>query len=218
MSTFEKTSVENDPGYDPERLSSKQELNQSNVDSSTTRHEIEIANHKKLLLLNLSIPEYTFLNGSNPYRFDNGSRESLEPIAKHIDACLRTYFGDKDILIRAVQSKKHKDMSRDTFVQFIAKNGLDYVASKDPSFYAVEYAPFSLDSTVVGVMEGFHKWKPKCEETPQDSLDIWMVFDSRRFEVVPHIHPIHKTLSKDKFQPTPSNSHASGLRAIIVIN
>lgn len=216
MVGIEKSQIEQDPGYDPESLAGSAERREILRDDTTTSQEISPV--KRALQLHVSIPEYTFTDGRNPYKFDAEPHLTLERIATPIDRLLEENFSDRKILVRAVQSAKHDDMIRERFIKFIIDHGLDYIIAPDDSFYAAEFLPFSKGSSVLGTLEGFHKWKPKSEEIPQDIADIWMVFDAEQYEAMSHTHPRHKTLSKDKYRLKQGYLQWESLLAVIVVN
>lgn len=216
MIGMEKSQVEQDPGYDPERLAGSAERREVLRDDTTISQEM--SPFKRVLQLSLSIPEYTFADGRNPYKFDAEPRLELDRIAYPINQLVEKHFSGRNILVRAVQSAKHDDMMRERFIKFIIDHGLDYIFAPGGGFYAAEFLPYGNGSSILGILEGFHRWKPKSEEVPQNIADIWMVFDAEQYEAVPHIHPRHETFSKDKYRLKQGYLPWESLLALIVVN
>lgn len=216
MLNIERSQIEQDPGYDSERLAGSAERREILRDDTTVSQEVSPL--KRALQLSLSIPEYTFADGRNPYKFDADPRLGLERVAAHIDQLLGEHFSGRNVLVRAVQSAKHDGMMRERFIKFIIDNGLDYLLTPGNGFYAAGFLPFTRGSSILGILEGFHRWKPKSEEIPQDIADIWMVFDAEQHEAMPYVHPRYETLPKDKYQIKQGYLQRESLLAIIVIN
>ncbi|MDZ7785558.1 MAG: hypothetical protein U5L95_00350 [Candidatus Saccharibacteria bacterium] len=76
------------------------------------------------------------------------------------------------------------------------------------AFIPIYAAPFQKD-VIKKILEGFHAYKPKCEERPQHPVDIWMIFDMNAYENIEYLHPRHKVVSRDKWEL--KKDHESGL-------
>lgn len=212
--SFEEGGYEQDPGYDPERPDSleKIELPRHSDDAKET------APQEAILQLAVEIPEYTFHESENPYRFDASPQASLSRIAHPIDAVLSHYFTDKSILLRGFQSAKHSERTRGELLRFIMVNGLEYELKESEAIYAAEYAPFDNSSSVESILAGFHTYKPKCDELPQYPVDIWMIYDASRYEAAPYMHPRHGVLTRDRYQLMPGYIRRETLKACLVVN
>jgi len=162
----------------------------------------------------ITIPDYIFDGQSNPYEFNKKSPKSLQTIADGIESAIVQKFGSNGIIIRGVQSGHHKNMSREELINSIIKNGTDSFGSKGENniIYA---APFE-NGIVRKLLEGFHTYKPKCEERPQYPVDIWMVFNKSSYNNVEYMHPRHKVIAKDRWKI--KSNQKSVLKALIIVN
>lgn len=205
-----------DPTYDPERLDSSG----GEIQTPAHEHENMLDDSEHGLISYLNIPEYIFDINNNPYAFNIDNPLSLEPIAEKLNRKISTRFQSKNILIRALQSK-HYSVDRESLLEGIINNGGDFYLSQKLSvdhniMYAMNFMPWQEDSTILSNLEGFHKYKPKYEERPQYTMDIWMVFDAQCYENVAYLHPRHKVVAKDKWRAL--DVEKTGLLRIIVVN
>ena len=76
-------------------------------------------------------------------------------------------------------------------------------------------APFEAGITKK-ILEGFHKYKPKCEERPQYPVDIWMIYDKDSFDNIEYMHPRLKVMAKDKWKQKKANNKS--LLKLIIVN
>lgn len=200
---MEKLSVEYGPGYDPEKIESGGDLNMV---------ESDLAPFQSIPVVFLSIPEYFFESSINDFAWDAVERKSVDNIASIIDDGLRRNFSMGKTLVRGIQSVRH-DLRRDELIGLIIKNGSDYY--RDSGATDIFATEFDEDSVKM-ILEGFHMFKPKCAESPQYIVDVWMVFDQNSFDNVEYLHPRHKTIANDKWRV--KHPKDNGLRGILVIN
>lgn len=164
-------------------------------------------------IIRLKIQRYIFDDTHNPYAFNNEQRQSVEPIAKKIEQAVVNSFDADSILVRGVQSGHHTEMSKKLFVDAIIRNSSDMLnsdASEEGMIHAAPYEP----GIITGILEGFHVYRPKCEERPQYPVDVWMVFDKKAFDNIRYIHPRHHVPAKDRWKP---KSKTQGLLGIIIL-
>lgn len=162
--------------------------------------------------VSLTIPEYFFKSSINDFAWDAVERKSVDSIASIIDNELRRNFSMDKTLVRGIQSARH-DLRRDELIGLIIKNGSDYY--RDSGATDIFATEFDEDSVKM-ILEGFHMFKPKCAESPQYIVDVWMVFDQNSFDNVEYLHPRHKTIANDKWRV--KHPKDNGLRGILVIN
>lgn len=161
----------------------------------------------------ISIDNYCFPDGSNPYAYDSKPKTSVEPAADVISETISSLIGEKRVLVRGIQSGRHAIPKAD-LVKIIEENGADY--QHNGSIANEMYAsPFSSD-VIFKILEGFHVYKPKSEERPQYPVDIWMIYSADSYENIEYLHPRHKVLAKDKWRR--KDDSQSGLFAMVVIN
>ncbi len=199
---FENSPLEYDPSYDPERL-----------DGSTEKtSEVDKTPSTGTPVAYFNIDNYTFDEDSNPFAWDADEQRSTAELARSISSALSQNFNIEDSIIRGVQSAHH-DIPRDELIRRILTLGSDiYQGSKSPEIYAQEFSA----ETIQKIIDGFHVYKPKCDERPQYPVDIWMVFDKKAFENVEYLHPKHQVLANDKWRLKDLSN--KGLRGILVIN
>ncbi len=161
----------------------------------------------------IKIPEYTFDKQNNPYSFHLASPRELDDVARKIDTAINSEKTEKTFLVRGIQSK-HFDLSRDELIKTIRQNNTDNFNSATGSIemYA---APFEAGITKK-ILEGFHKYKPKCEERPQYPVDIWMIYDKDSFDNIEYMHPRLKVMAKDKWKQKKANNKS--LLKLIIVN
>lgn len=160
-------------------------------------------------IIKIKIPEYVFNKEDNPYFFNASNPRPVSLIAGQIEKSISDNFDTNDILVRGVQFGRHNQLSKKEFIDSIIEIGSDI--NGDGTIHA---APFS-DDIVEKILEGFHVYKPKGEERPQYSVDIWMVFDKKVFKNVEYIHPRHHVVVRDKWE---LNRGTYGLLGLIIIN
>lgn len=171
------------------------------------------------MIISVKITGYTFSQDRNPFQWDATPRpQSVVPIASQLDATIVRYFAGKKILVRALQSSK-RTISRDELLVCAARDGYDKPHTDGTyDFHAAEFLPFTKTSSTKEMFEGFHKWKPKCEERPQLPLDFIMVFDAECYEAIEYIHPRHGTKANDRYRLRDGAERVLSLIAIILIN
>ena len=181
----------------------------------TSDHEKEglLDDNEQSLVSYLTIPGYIFDINDNPYAFSLDSPLPLKPIAEKLDQEILARFQSKNILIRAIQSG-HYSMNREASLDSIINNGGDFHLNQASLAYAMSFMPWQKDSTILSNLEGFHKYKPKREERPQNPADIWMIFDAKCYKNIEYIHPRHKVITRDKWQVLDVNK--TGLLRIII--
>ena len=163
-------------------------------------------------IVRVEIPEYIFDASTNPFAWDAENPQPTGDIIEAIEKALRDNFDMNHTLIRGVQSANHP-MARDELIALIAENGSDaYKNTDQTALFAKEFD----HQTLVEIINGFHIFKPKCEEIPQNPVDVWMIFDRDKFDNIEYLHPRHKVIARDKWQP--KDSADRGLKGILVIN
>lgn len=116
------------------------------------------------------------------------------------------------MLVRGVQSGKHS-ITKSELIALIKENGSEYSNSDEPNtIFAAPYDQHAVEH----ILEGFHKYKPKSDESPQQSIDLWLIYNARAYKNVPYQHPRHNVEAKDKWQRL--SPQESGLIALIVLN
>jgi len=161
----------------------------------------------------IKILEYNFDKQNNPYSFHLTPPREIDGIARKIELAITRGKPEKPILVRGIQSGHH-DLSRDELIKTIRQNGTDIYGS-DTGKIEIYATPFEA-GIIKRVLEGFHKYKPKCEERPQYPVDIWMIYDKYAFENIEYLHPRHKVMTKDKWEQ--KNANKNGLLNIIIVN
>lgn len=199
---IENFDFELDPSYDPERIeggADNEARNKKYINKTAIRY--------------LLIPDYEFDNNSNPYAYDSTDKKAIKPMAARIEEALKEFISYKNTLIRAVRSQSHS-LSRDALISSILENGSDVF--KDTNERIELFADAYSNTTILFILDGFHKWKPKCDERPQYPLDIWMVYDKSAFDNVAYVNERHNVIAKDKWRMKDSKNN--GLKAVLVIN
>lgn len=195
---MEKSSNELDPSYDPERI--------TGISENDSAPSVKLS----VPIISVTIPEYIYDPASNPFAYNHINPSSVDSIAKKIDTAIQDSLLTKDTLVRGLQSGKHTRVDRIQLVSLIAKNGRDH---PEDEVHSAEYTP---GSTILSILNGFHAWKPKCEEIPHYPVDIWMIFDRNAFDTIEYLHPRHNILVKDRWRlKNPGNN---GLLGIVVVN
>lgn len=166
-------------------------------------------------VINLTIPSYTFNQSENPYAFDNESPKSLKGVAQKIEKSIEDNFGHTTLLIRGVQAGHHRDISKNDLVRLITKNGRDVYGDGGSVSSFIYAAPFE-EGAILEILSGFHTYKPKCEEIPQNPVDIWMIFDLNSYKNIEYIHPRHNIVAKDCWEPKTKGDW--GLLGVVVIS
>lgn len=161
----------------------------------------------------VDIPKYIFQDDTNPFSFDANPRLSVEAIASMIVTAIHDVVGQETVLVRGVQSGHHH-VSREELISKIRQKGSDLyeVDSNRETIYAAIFEP----NTIKEILEGFHTYKPKCEEKPQYPVDVWLIYDAKVYKNVAYMHPRHKVLANDKWMR--KDNSKSGLLAIIIVN
>ncbi len=162
--------------------------------------------------LELQIPEYSFLKDKNPYHYASSGFKSLslKMISEKIFAAIRDNESSQKKLIRGIQSGKHKK-SKEKLITEIFKNGKDFENTKERN--TIFALPLENEKTVLNILQGFHSFKPKCDEVPQLRVDIWLIFDLSKYRNINYLHPRHKVFANDKWERI--NKSEAGLLEII---
>ena len=163
-------------------------------------------------IIKLKIPEYVFVGNHNPYAFDSVDRKSILPISKQIEKAIVSNFDTSNVLVRGIQSGYYK-LTKQQLIDKIIEDGQDVYDSDNDVVGVIHAAPFEND-VVDKIMTGFHVYKPKCEESPQFPVDVWMVFDKEAYENIKYMHPRHHVLVKDRWK---LKSSKTGLLGVLVI-
>lgn len=169
----------------------------------------------KAKTITLQINEYCFRINDNPYE-KTGKQQAIplsEVAHKVSDAIDSLPANNLGLLVRGVQSQKH-EITKDLLKERILENGIEL---EDTERHDMIFAtPYSGESTILQILEGFHKYKPKCEERPQYIVDIWMIFDLDTYDNIEYLHPRHNVIARDKWKR--KNSKDSGLVGVVVID
>lgn len=165
--------------------------------------------------ITIQVDGYGFSINGNPYE-KTGKQQAIplsevaHKISDVIDSLPANRFG---FLVRGIQSQKHK-ITKDQLKVRVLENGVELEgAEKSNEIFA---APYRGESTILQILEGFHRYKPKCEERPQYMVDIWMVFDVNAYDNIEYLHPRHDVIARDKWKR--KNPKDSGLVGIVVID
>lgn len=143
-----------------------------------------------------------------------------------IDSALNENFMNQYVMIRAIQSSKHK-MPRDKLIERIIEYGNDRYDSNSEYAANVTDRPIDLFGLVCKIegqpiakelLEGFHKWKPKCEEKPQHKADIWMILDPKQFEQVEYNHSRFNIKVSDAYVYKNPNNKPDALIGIVIVD
>ncbi len=157
------------------------------------------------------------------YNFDHNP--DLKKIGKIIDEKLYDNFADKEIILRCVQSGKHK--SKQELIDHIINSGSDYYETDsdkaanmtDRKIDLYGYA-CTVGKTDIGfhMLEGFHLLKPKCLEKPQYSVDIWMIYDPEQLENVEYLHRRYNVIARDGYIFKDDGNKQKALIGLMIIN
>ncbi len=211
MRNFESSAYEIDPSYDPETLDGAS-LNEA----GSIHNETMLESTSKISTIHC--PAY-YSRPDNPYQFDTGDPSLLHTIADAIDTELLRRFRGKDVLVRGVQSANF-DISQSHLANYIAVHGGDYTLKPDRDtaydFHAAHHPGFQGGCSLP-ILEGFHVYKPKCNELPLKPLDIWMVFDAGSYEEISYIHPRHDIVARDRYKLRQDFNANDSLLGIICI-
>ena len=210
---FEASSFELDPSYDPERPDGD-DLERVGEHVPRDSNDKEHQQPGSVPVFAITAPGYSFDGDTNPYAFNATNPQPISPIADVLDhefeACLP--FNDH-LLIRAVQSGKHGELTRDQLLAFILANGSDYHdRANEHDMHAAHYTIGAVES----ILGGFHVWKPRCEEQPQYIADLWLVFDEDAFDNITYAHPRHHVTAHDRWHRRKADR--SGLKTVFVVN
>ena len=167
------------------------------------------------MIYEIKIATYRFDDDANPFEHSRQTQDdTLSKIAQQISSAIEQVrsSSDDDLLVRGVQSAKHERTKKQLLAKILA-GGRDYEDPDEPdTIYA---APYEGDDDILKILEGFHVFKPKCEERPQHPVDIWLIYSTKAYQNIEYLHPRHNVLAHDKWQRIdPTNS---GLIAIITI-
>lgn len=135
-------------------------------------------------------------------------------IAARIETETSNVIGNRQAIIRGIQSGKHSIKIRDKLIDYIVENGNEKnkSSSNNKAIYAAQFEP----GLILKILEGFHVYKPKSEEKPQYPVDVWMVFDIDAYDNIEYVHPRHKVVARDKWKR--KDSHNNGLMVILTVN
>jgi len=155
------------------------------------------------------------------YQFDN---LDVDAVSKCIDAQLIENFANMDIVLRGIQSDKHK-LRKPELVKYILDTGTDYYQTDSDN--AVKVSDKKIDMFGLGckaiipitlpTLQGFHILKPKCLEKPQQKIDIWMVYDASQLENVEYMHSYHHVMARDGYVFKKPDDKQSALIGLLII-
>ena len=165
-------------------------------------------------LLHIQCPEYKFDENLN-----------LKKAGQCIDAALIDSFVNKNVVLRGIQSGKH-EIPKDKIIEQILKTGSDRFESENSNEVKVsdiDIDLFGLACKIAGsislpILDGFHKWKPKCLERPQRRLDIWMIYDANQLENVEYFHNHYKVMAHDGYVFKDPKHKTKALLGVLVID
>jgi len=156
------------------------------------------------------------------YQFDN---LDLKKVSKCLDDALIDRFANRSVVIRGIQSEKHK-FPKYQLVQQIIDTGSDRYARQSKNEVKVNDRPIDLfgyacvakSPMTLSVLEGFHRWKPMCLERPQRKVDIWMVYDAEQLENVEYNHGYYGVKARDGYLFKNQNKKPDALLGVLVID
>ena len=163
-----------------------------------------------------AIDDYIFPKDSNSFAFDAKPQKTTKIIARKINDAIEKYFDNNNVLVRGIQSGKHKDIDRSELIKNISMTGSDGYSEELDGLGVIFATPYIGLITIETILSGFHEFKPKCEERPQYPVDIWMIFDKNVFNNIEYIHPGQNVKANDKWQI--KNKSDNGLKGLLVIN
>lgn len=169
----------------------------------------------KQKIINVKVPKYTFDSGNNPFAFNFAPQRKIDDVASIIENAIIANFDYRDILIRGIQSGYHSEITRTELINNISKNGSDKFEANVTDKNEMFATKFEL-GIVKKILEGFHVYKPKCDESPQYPVDIWMIFNASAYSNIEYMHPRHKVLARDKWRLGEGNN--SAMIGIVIIN
>lgn len=70
----------------------------------------------------------------------------------------------------------------------------------------------------LSILEGFHKWKPRCLEKPQTRADIWMIYDTTKLENIEYNHSYYNVKASDGYVFKDKSNAVDSLLGILVID
>lgn len=157
------------------------------------------------------------------YQFN--SKLDLDRVSSAIDNILINNFHNQDVVLRGIQSGKHK-IAKDKLVELITDTGSDYndldncnrvkVSDKRIDLFGLACkiaAPITLS-----ILEGFHKWKPKSLERPQLKVDIWMIYDAHQLANIEYTHGHYGVRANDGYIFRKPENKKDALLGILVID
>jgi hypothetical protein len=169
----------------------------------------------RVRIVELSCPEY---------RFDDSL--DLSKVSKRIDRALIDNFAGRSVVLRGVQSGKHL-LRKDQLVKCIRRTGTDRyeVASSNSVGVTRERIDlFGLSCTVtaggslaLGILQGFHVYKPKSLERPQHRVDIWLIYDASKLTNIEYFHEIYKVRAHDGYVFKNPDDKAGSLLGMVII-
>jgi hypothetical protein len=169
-------------------------------------------------LIKLKVHGYIFDTTTNQYE-DNSMREGLIPLTEVADTIAdsisSTFLQPQkhQMLIRGVQSAKHS-IARKSLIYRVIESGSEIADFE--GLDTIFAAGYEGKSTVLHILEGFHSYKPKCRERPQFPVDMWFMFDVRKYENIKYLHPRYNVMAEDKWKRRDPKD--PGLTGLIVIN
>ena len=164
-------------------------------------------------VVELSCPEYVFDDSLN-----------LLKVSKRIDGALIDNFAGKSVVLRGIQSGKHA-LRKDKLIELIRRTGTDkYEVSSNNSVDVIgeRVDLFGMSCTIEGsvaleILKGFHVYKPKSLERPQQRVDIWLIYDTSRLTNVEYFHRIYGVRANDGYVFKNPYDKAGGLLGMIII-
>jgi len=128
------------------------------------------------------------------------------------------------VVLRGIQSGKHS-LQKDELIEFILKNGTDkYEVTSNNSVDVADKRIdlFGMSCTIEGsitleILKGFHVYKPKSLERPQQRVDIWMIYDPSKLTNVEYLHRIYGVRVIEGYVFNNPHDKAGGLLGMIII-
>lgn len=163
----------------------------------------------------VQIDDYHFIGKNNPYEGDGSEQPiALVKVARQIAAAINNVSAQNPkLLVRGVQSGKYVGTKKQ-LLEKIPQEGREFANKGEPN--TIYAAPYEGECTLLHILEGFHKYKPKCEERPQYPVDIWLLFDAGAYSNIEYLHPRHNVVARDKWKR--GQPDKSGLVKIIELD
>lgn len=167
----------------------------------------------RIKIVELSCPEYVFDDSL-----------SLLKVSKIIDGVLIDNFAGQSVVLRGIQSGKHS-LRKDKLIELILRTGTDKYEvssnnSADVTGERIDFFGMSCTiegSITLGILKGFHMYKPKSPERPQLRVDIWLIYDISKLTNVEYFHRSYGVIANDGYVFKNPNDRAGWLLGMIII-